>query len=43
MGEWANWARGTEEDICWDEHWVLYVEDESLDSSPEIIIVLYAN
>ena len=24
------------EDTCWDEHWVLYVSDESLSSIPEI-------
>ena len=30
------------EDTC-DEHGVLYVGDESLDSTPEIIIALYAN
>ena len=43
MEAWANWARGIEEDTCWDEHWVYFVEDESLDSTPEIIIALYAN
>ena len=45
MGEggWAKWVRGIKEDTCWDEHWVLYIGDESLESTPEIIIVLYAN
>ena len=28
---------------CWDEHWVLHVGDESLGSTPEIIIALYPN
>ena len=42
-GGWAKWARGIKEATCWDEHWVLYVGDESLDSTPEIIIALYAN
>ena len=27
----AKWARGIKENTCWDEHWVLYVGDESLD------------
>ena len=27
----------------WDEPWVLYIGDESLESTPEIIIALYAN
>ena len=39
----AKWARGIGEDTYWEEHWVLYVEDESLDSAPEIIIALYSN
>ena len=43
MGTWAKWARGIKEDTCWDEHWALYVRDESLDSVPEVIIALYAN
>ena len=43
MGGWAKWVRGIREDTCWDEHWVLYVGGESLDSTPEIIIALYAN
>ena len=41
-GGWAKWGRGIKEDT-WDEHWVLYVGDESLDSTPEIIITLYAD
>ena len=28
-------ARGIKEDTGWDEHWVLYVNDESLNSIPE--------
>ena len=39
----ATWVRGIKEDICWDEYWVLYIGDESLESTPEIIIALYAN
>lgn len=30
------------EDICWDEHWLLYKEDEKLETIPEIFIALYA-
>ena len=42
-GGWATWVMGTEEDTCWDEHWVSYVSGESLNSTPEIIIGLYVN
>ena len=41
-GGWAKWVRGIKEGTCW-EHWVLYIGDESLESTPEIIIALYAN
>ena len=40
---WTKWARGIKEDTCWDEHWVLYAEDESLESTLDIIIAVYAN
>ena len=40
---WVKWTKGIKEDTCWDEHRVLYVGDESLDSTPEITIALYAN
>ena len=39
----AKRARGMKEDTCWDEHWVLYVGDESLESTPEIIVALDAD
>ena len=32
-----------EEDTCWDERWVLDIGDESLESTPEILIALHAN
>ena len=35
MGERGKWVMGTEEGTCWDEHWVLYVSDESWESAPE--------
>ena len=43
MGRWAKWVMAIKEGTCWDEHWVLYVSDESLKSIPEIIIILYVN
>ena len=43
VGGWAKCARGIKEDTCWDEHWVLYVGEESLDYTPETIISLFAN
>ena len=36
-------SKGIKEETCWDKHWVLYVGDESLDSTPEIIIAQYSN
>ena len=33
---------GIEEGTCWDEHWVLYVSDESRESTPENKRTLYA-
>ena len=33
---------GTKEDTC-DEHWVLHVSDESLESTPETNIALFVN
>ena len=41
-GDGLNGGRGIEEGTCWDEHWVLYVSSESLNSIPEII-TLYVN
>ena len=32
---------GIEEGTCWDEHWVLYVSDESWESTPEMNSTLY--
>ena len=43
VGGWAKWVRDIKEDTCGDEHLVLYKGDESLESTPEIIIALYAN
>ena len=43
VGGWAKWVRGIKEETGWDEHWVLYIGDESLESTLKIIIALYAN
>ena len=40
-GGWARWVMGIKEVSCCDEHSVLYVRDESLNSIPETNIVLY--
>ena len=34
---------GMKEGTCYDEHWVLCVSDESLNSTPETNIALYVN
>ena len=34
-GGWAKRVMGIKEDTCWDEHWVLHVSDEALNSIPE--------
>ena len=39
----AKWVMGIKEGIYWDEHWVLYVSDGSLNSTPESNITLYVN
>ena len=39
---WAKSVVGIKEDTC-DEHWVLYVSDESLNSPSETNITLYVN
>ena len=39
-GGWARWVTGIKEDTC-DEYWVLYVSDESLNSTPETNIDLH--
>ena len=42
MGGWARQVMSTKEDT-YDEHWVLYVRDESLYYTPETNIALYVN
>ena len=41
-GGWARQVMGIKKGTC-DEHWVLYVSDESLNSTTETNIVLYVN
>ena len=38
-----GWGMDIKEGTGCDEHWVLYVSDESLNSTPEMNIVLYVN
>ena len=40
-GERGNWVMGIEEGTCWDEHWMLYVNDESWESMPKTKSTLY--
>ena len=39
----ARWVMGTKKDTCCDEHWILYINDESLNSTPENNIALNVN
>ena len=41
-GGWAKWVMGIKECTC-DEHWVLHVSDESLNSTPGNNIIIYVN
>ena len=42
VGGWAKWVMGIKEGTC-VKHWVLYVSDESLNSTPDNNITVYAN
>ena len=42
VGRWEMAQMGIKEGTC-DEHWVLCVSDESLNSTPETNIALYVN
>ena len=39
---WVKWGMGIKEGTC-DEHWVLYMSDESLASTPQTNLALYVN
>jgi len=41
-GGWARWVMGIKKGTGYDEHWVLYVSDESLNST-KTNITLYVN
>ena len=43
MGGWATCVMGIKEGTCWDEHWVLYVSDESVGSMPETSMLTNMN
>ena len=40
---WAKWVMGIKEGTYCDEYWVLYVSDDSLNSTPETNTTLYVN
>ena len=42
VGGWAKRVMGIKEGTCWDEHWGLYISDESL-NSPETNTTRYVN
>ena len=42
-GGWAKWVMDIKKGTCWDEHWVSYVSDELLNSTPETNTTLYVN
>jgi len=42
-GGWVKWVMGIKECTGCNEHWVLYVSDESLNSTPETNITLHIN
>lgn len=37
----AKWVTGIKGGTCWDEHWMLFVSDGSLSSTPETKTTLY--
>ena len=41
-GGWVKWVMGIRQGAC-DEHWVSYINDESLNSIPETDMTLYVN
>lgn len=42
-GGWVRRVIGIKENTCYAEHWVLYVSDQSLNSTPETNIAAYVN
>ena len=41
VGERGKWVMGIEKGTCWDEHWVLYVSNESREPTPKTKSTLY--
>ena len=41
-GGWAKWVMDIKEGTC-DEHWVLHVSDESINSTSETVFTIYVN
>ena len=41
VGERGKWGMDLEEGACWEEPWVLYVSDESRESTPKTKSTLY--
>ena len=42
-GGWTKWVMDIKKDTCWDEHWVLYVNHESLNSTPKTNFTIFVN
>ena len=42
-GRRGKWMMDIKEGTCWEEHWVLYVSDESLGSTPEAKTTLHVD
>lgn len=43
VGDGLEWVMGIIEDTCYEEHWVLYLSNESLNFTPEADIALFVN
>ena len=43
VGVWGSWVMGIKEGTWWNEHWVSYATDESLNSTSETNNTLYVN
>ena len=43
IGGRGKWVTGIEKGTCWDEHWVMYVSDESQESTPEAKTTRYVS
>ena len=41
LGRWGKWVMGIKEDMCFDEHWVLYATNESLKATSKSNDIVY--